>query len=992
MKVAKIESNSLVRNLLKSRQLRQWHDPRVIEFLTTGDELQFAQVPPLKDPYKQSYAWWQILPDPRNWTDEASRLIRIVVSQSLDYVVEGYLTELAHVKTDVETHGAAVSLLKGMNVPDDWIVNWFAANRLTDYETNEPTWQGLVVSQYDEARLNLVREDNRREIAILLAKCDPVRFLKLHSAGWWKDDRALDWRRIAFASPQYHELVRRQYDISRARGIAMLKMGGSYWIPDFPDAGIAASLAVLRPELYHAWAISEIEEIERTTKLESVRIGAIRCLCELDAPSGLAIAERWLADPVVEYSEFQHGHDRTLFLEFLERIRPDWIVSAAKAMTQCSLKPTVLIGLKAWRLAGLNGTRQEYQQILGDMLSVGEPKSICASINESLQYDLSTMASEIWPLMQHKSRPVRTAAARALAGLGFAEASPNGIKLLQSKKADVRLSAVTLFQRLGGPESMQVLKDRLETEEADAVRDAILLTLDAAGSLSLSAPDFAAGVQRTLAKAKGCPVAWLDPAKLNLARKDGSNLSADEVLYLLIRQSRCNEMRADIEARPLYATLDRKACATAALEVLEAFLASKQESGDRWTIAFAALTGDDRLVPPLYRAVIHWTDNARGKLAEYAVGALALIGTDAALMLLDSLSVRFRSKNKNIGEAAAEAFMAAAESRGVTVEELGDMVVPWLGFEPGVKKILTVAANSWEVWIGSDFKLVYKDTRTGKKLGKLPASVGTAIAEEQKTLSANLKEAVKAQLLRMETLLVRQFHWPVARWRELYLQHPLLRPFSEQLIWRYHPTDSKPLNFRSLGDGGLTNAEGNAFELPNEGTISLLHPLDLAEAEKEAWLAHLEDYEMLPPFPQLLRPVHSCRTEDRTGKMIGTVSGTELNAMTFRGRSEKLGWVRSSVCDAGGVGAYRKVFSGTGVDAFLQLEGMYVGITMHDSITLGDVYFVTSGSVKVGSYTYDEPSDGNDPRVIALGQGPPVAYSEVMADLYKISGKTVEEP
>ena len=166
------------------------------------------------------------------------------------------------------------------------------------------------------------------------------------------------------------------------------------------------------------------------------------------------------------------------------------------------------------------------------------------------------------------------------------------------------------------------------------------------------------------------------------------------MLYLLIRQSRCKEMRADLEAKPLYAALDRTTSADAALALLRAFLGTAQDASDRWVMAIAALTGDDRLVPVLRKAILDWADKSRGKLAEYATQALALLGTDAALMVVDSLSVRFRSKNKNIGQAAAEAFAAAAEARGVTVEELGDLVVPWLGFEPGKPRLIETAKSA----------------------------------------------------------------------------------------------------------------------------------------------------------------------------------------------------------------------------------------------------------------------------------------------------------
>ena len=42
----------------------------------------------------------------------------------------------------------------------------------------------------------------------------------------------------------------------------------------------------------------------------------------------------------------------------------------------------------------------------------------------------------------------------------------------------------------------------------------------------------------------------------------------------------------------------------------------------------------------------------------------------------------------------------------------------------------------------------------------MPDSVGSPVKTEFKEPGAGLKEAVKSQLLRMETLMVRQFRWP----------------------------------------------------------------------------------------------------------------------------------------------------------------------------------------------------------------------------------------
>ena len=110
--------------------------------------------------------------------------------------------------------------------------------------------------------------------------------------------------------------------------------------------------------------------------------------------------------------------------------------------------------------------------------------------------------------------------------------------------------------------------------------------------------------------------------------------------------------------------------------------------------------------------------------------------------------------------------------------------------------------------------------------------------------------------------------------------------------------------------------------------------------------------------------------------------------MTFKGRAERLGWTRGSVCDAGCISFYLKRFPTAGVDVFVETEGMYVGIDMYTDIKLGKTFFVKYGGVQIGSYVYDEPGDANDPRLVSYGDVPAIAFSEAMGDLTRIAGKS----
>jgi hypothetical protein len=499
-----------------------------------------------------------------------------------------------------------------------------------------------------------------------------------------------------------------------------------------------------------------------------------------------------------------------------------------------------------------------------------------------------------------------------------------------------------------------------------------------------------AAISHASPKIKSLPADWINESALPaIYFADGKALDKDAVRYLLYRQSREKEIVADTEAALLYPVLDRKRSGDFALAVLNNYLGSQLDAKERWALAVAGLLGDDRVVPLLTRRIADWAEAARGKLAEYAVQALALLASDAALLAVDAMAIRYRTKFKNIGKAASQAFAAAADARGLSPAELGDCVLPWLGFEPDKPRVFEFGNNRVGVSIGFDFKLAWRDLVKSKVIKSLPASAPDEIKADVKELSASLKEAAKAQLLRMENLMVQQHRWPVGRWAELFLQHPLVFPFAARLVWGAFGTDGKlAATFRALEDRSLTSVSDEAFTLPATGHVGIEHPLELTPDQRQAWLKHLADYNVVPPFAQLERPVVTLKPGQEQIKVSNEFDETELNAMTFKGRAERLGWSRGSVVDGGGISYYYKQFPSAGVDVFIALEGMYVGIDMYSDITLGQVMFVKHRSVEIGSYTYDEPSGEMDGRLVAFGSVPAIAFSETMGDLAKISGKS----
>lgn len=609
------------------------------------------------------------------------------------------------------------------------------------------------------------------------------------------------------------------------------------------------------------------------------------------------------------------------------------------------------------------------------------------------RWDVCRLEEPLWKLLGHKSKPLREAAARVLGRMGD-PVVPKAAELLAARKAATRMAGVGMLIAAGTDRAVKLLETHLDEEADEDVRDRVLLGLEAAWEArgkKITKKTIEKRMERAADHLKKPPAAWLKIDALPELRAKRGKLDPQLVRYLLYRQSRAKEIRPDVEAKPVYAMIDRSTSGDFALAVLEGFLASKMAPEDRWALTIAGLLGDDRAVPLLAAQIREWADKGRGKMSEYAVQALASLGTDAALSVVGALSIRYRSKYKNIGKAAVEAFAAAAEQKGVTADELGDRVVPWLGFEPGRPRLLEFGERRIEVRIGLDFKVALHDLDKNKRVASLPKAAPAQMAAEIKELKESLREVVKGQLIRLENLLVRQHRWPVDRWSELFLSHPVLLPFSVRLVWGYYDNEGRlEATFRAMEDRSLTDVEDESYALPKAGTAGIVHPLELDDQVSQTWRSHLADYEIEPPFPQLERRIVRIEPQDRQKKVSKDLAGTTINAMTFKGRAERLGWQRGSVVDGGGIMTYMKCFPGAGVDVFLGLDGMYIGIDMYEDVRLEDLYFTKGGSVEIGSYVYDEPGGEDDPRLLAFGDVPPIVYSEAMSDLEKIVGEKTE--
>ncbi len=593
-----------------------------------------------------------------------------------------------------------------------------------------------------------------------------------------------------------------------------------------------------------------------------------------------------------------------------------------------------------------------------------------------------------------KSKRLREIAADALAKSKGKSALEEAYQLLFSKRPDTRSGAVALIESIGDPASVNRLRAALDVEESEAVRAALHHALKALGSAEESTKSSSEGstfdLDAYVAKqAKGLKLpssAWLDLSKLPPLTTDSGRIMADSAVALLIvKQSKQKGIEVSPDLVPLLQRIDRSQSAPFASALVEGFLNSEQAASDRWALTLGGLLGDNRVITLLLPRINDWCENSRHKLAEYAAQAISLLPGNEPLMVLDTLSNRYRIKFKNVGKACAEAFNAAAAARGITTDELGDLVVPDFGFDSEGVRRFDWNGGGASAELGADFKLTWFDPETDKAWKALPASAPEEIKTEVKTLTKLLREAVKGQTARLEMTLVRQRRWPVARWRELFENHPLLRSFASNLVWGVYDGGGILLRtFRRYPNGLLADAAGTLEELPeSDTTVGMVHPLELVAAALDAWRAHLTRFKVKAPFPQIDRPVELLDPLHGNRRSITLTDKKPVSAGTFRSRAEKRGWNRGSVVDAGGISSYYKLYPGAGVEVILPTANFWIGCDPMETIELCPAYFVKAESVERGSYVYNEPGS-DDPRVMRFDSVPAVVWSETLSDLKAI--------
>jgi len=251
------------------------------------------------------------------------------------------------------------------------------------------------------------------------------------------------------------------------------------------------------------------------------------------------------------------------------------------------------------------------------------------------------------------------------------------------------------------------------------------------------------------------------------------------------------------------------------------------------------------------------------------------------------VKVKFGTAQKEIDKA----FTASAAREGLARDEIEELAVPSYGLEEVGLLRETFGDYQAELLVDGSAAALHW-LKDGKPLKSVPAAVKKDHPEQFKELQASLKDInamLPAQRERIDTLFLAQKTWPLAIWKERYLDHPLIGTIARRLIWSFAARSHAAAGM--WHDDGLVDADGKPLSLEGDTVVSLWHPIGQPMDEILRWRDGLERREVVQPFKQAHREVYLLTdAERRTRTYSNRFAAHILRQHQFNALCAARGW------------------------------------------------------------------------------------------------------
>ncbi|MEM7011442.1 MAG: DUF4132 domain-containing protein [Verrucomicrobiota bacterium] len=295
-----------------------------------------------------------------------------------------------------------------------------------------------------------------------------------------------------------------------------------------------------------------------------------------------------------------------------------------------------------------------------------------------------------------------------------------------------------------------------------------------------------------------------------LVSEDGSEFDESSLRKAFAEQSEKRGFHPVSAFDEISRSLEAESRLVLAEKLLKSFAASGHKPALKWMFVPIGVFGGEAILPTLEERFRDWLKQKKPKSAELVARAISVIGTPAALQLLDRLKADCEGQSRTVAKAIETMISGATKTPKAESPKpvaAAFEAIPDFGIPDRVE-------NGYRLSIGANRKFGFVDVAKGRALKSCPK----AIKEGMKGDIAELRAVVKLLDRRLEQALVRQESYELAAWSAFFQDHPLGRAYAMNLVW----WDGSCFTM-SLG-GEWIDVDGEAHT-PREGTqIRLAHP------------------------------------------------------------------------------------------------------------------------------------------------------------------------
>lgn len=538
------------------------------------------------------------------------------------------------------------------------------------------------------------------------------------------------------------------------------------------------------------------------------------------------------------------------------------------------------------------------------------------------------------------------------------------VELLQSKKAGMREIAVSVIEKQNDGSFKEELTKAFEKEKSEKIKNRLAGLIGAETAVS-SVNENSAKVDiiTILVKgSKGKKVAFLFEYPYKTVHfTDGTEVPENYLKALIILYSDMTSIAINNTAVELAEKINPDELNDFTIEVFRRWADKGATAKTKWVMWFCGVHGGHGMIETLMKYIKEWAEHSRGAIASEAVMAMAVNGSQEALMNVDSMARKF--KHKQVKNSANKALDDVAGILGITKEELADKIVPDMDFNDEMCRVFDYGNRQFNVYLTPTLEIeIFNGDKKVKNLPKPAKSDDSEKAEKAyedfKIMKKQIKTVVANQKQRLEYALMCDRKWNCENWNNLFVKNPVMHCFAIGLIWGVYDGDKLVESFRYMDDGSFTNIEEDEFEIPENAKIGLVHPIELTDEQKQSWAEQLSDYEITQPFPQISRPCFRPTDEELNNDKITRFDGVSIGNYTLRGKMVKLGWETGTPQDGGWFWEFDRadvikcVKNPDGTTVYkgyyteIEFSGMGIDYMEAEDVTLGKLTFGSCGSNK----------------------------------------------